>query len=306
MQIYPQSKWQTMARDHDLAVSPLVEEFQSRKQRNQKHPVYDFLFDYYQCNRRHLLEWHPGFGVILEGSSAQAWLRNPHYISGPEGVYLDPACITPKIRTRAKWIHNLLQMALKRESRFTCFGLHEWAMLYRAQNRRHPDTPLRVSQQTIDATVEALPINCTHYDAFRFFSDPAKPLNARYLDHEDRSENEQFGCLHFAMDLYKWCYKLAPFISSELTREAFLLGIRAREMDMQASPYDVAEFGLPAVDITSAQGRASYVAFQKDIERKARELALAIRDTVKQLLKIPPSAENLMQDQAGMQRHAQL
>ena len=58
-----------------------------------------------------------------------------------------------------------------------CFGLHEWAMVYRDRaSTRHP-VPLRLGQAGTDAVVEAHPIRCTHFDAFRFFTPPAVGRN---------------------------------------------------------------------------------------------------------------------------------
>lgn len=47
------------------------------------------------------------------------------------------------------------------------------------------------------------------------------------------------GCVHAAMDLFKYAYQLYPFISSELLRDCLILAIKARKIDMRASPYDV-------------------------------------------------------------------
>src|SRR5579883_982461 len=59
--------WQS-ARDTYLArVRPWAEDRTRRMARHEKHPVYDFLFEYYSFRPAHLLRWTPGFGVILEG-----------------------------------------------------------------------------------------------------------------------------------------------------------------------------------------------------------------------------------------------
>lgn len=41
------------------------------------------------------------------------------------------------------------------------------------------------------------------------------------------------------MDLFKYAYQLYPFVSSELLRECLELAVKARKVDMRASPYDV-------------------------------------------------------------------
>lgn len=47
------------------------------------------------------------------------------------------------------------------------------------------------------------------------------------------------GCVHAAMDLFKYAYQLYPFVSSDLLRECLVLAVTARKIDMRASPYDV-------------------------------------------------------------------
>jgi hypothetical protein len=71
------------------------------------------------------------------------------------------------------------------------------------------------------------------------------------------------------MDLYRFCYKIAPWIESEVLADAFALARAARELDMRASPYDLAEFGFEPIAIESADGRAQYVRLQREIARSA-------------------------------------
>jgi hypothetical protein len=71
------------------------------------------------------------------------------------------------------------------------------------------------------------------------------------------------------MDLYRFCYKVAPWIESELLADAFALARAARELDMRASPYDLAAFGFEPIPIESADGRAQYVRLQREIARSA-------------------------------------
>lgn len=47
------------------------------------------------------------------------------------------------------------------------------------------------------------------------------------------------GCVHAAMDLFKYAYQLYPFVSSDLLRDCLELAVTARKVDMRASPYDV-------------------------------------------------------------------
>ncbi|NIP97292.1 MAG: 3-methyladenine DNA glycosylase, partial [Akkermansiaceae bacterium] len=51
-----------------------------------------------------------------------------------------------------------------------------------------------------------------------------------------REANEQPGCIHANMDLYKWTAKALPWAGSDLLWDCFELALRAREVDMRASP----------------------------------------------------------------------
>ena len=113
--------------------------------------------------------------------------------------------------------------------------------------RRHQDWPLRLGQAGTDDVVREHQIKCTHYDAFRFFTPPARPLNAVQPDRESQVRMEQPGCLHASMDVYKWAYKLIPVVPSDLLLDAFVLAKSIRELDMRASPYDLTELGYQPV-----------------------------------------------------------
>jgi hypothetical protein len=143
--------------------------------------------------------------------------------------------------------------------------MHEWAMVYRAEEVRHDQIPLRLTDDEIAEFVESRPLLCTHYDAFRFFTNKARPLNKNKLSRENFGEMEQPGCVHTNMDLYKWAFKLYPWISSEIIREAFFNAVETRKVDMQASPYDVTEFGLKPIKIETEAGRKEYIERQTEI-----------------------------------------
>ena len=254
-------------------MEPWVEAFRQRRTVRQKHPVHDFLFEYYQCKRRLIAEWHPPINVILIGDEAMKYLTYKQYTKQLNGVFLDPSRISSKLLSSLVWIGKLIEAALARRSQHQCYGLHEWAMVYKPESIRHENTPLRLSPQEIEKVIESNSVCCTHYDAFRFFTEAAKPINTIQPSHEDRRVNEQFGCVHFNMDLFKWCYKLHPWISSELLLECFQLAVKARELDMRASPYDLEEYGYDPICIETAAGRAHYQEYQKNIGDEGRMLA---------------------------------
>ena len=269
-------EWSIRAAHHRSKLLPWVEAFRKRKEIREKHPVHDFLFEYYPCKRRLLTDWHPPLGFELEGTEARHFLKDKNYTQGINGVYLNPDSITTKERNRIDWIVGLLQSVQGRINQHHCYGIHEWAMVYKSTRIRHYDTPLRLPPTEIEKVVESQPIRCTHYDAFRFFSEPARPFNSIQPKHEDRQINEQFGCIHFNMDLFKWCYKMHPWISSELMVDCFFLAIEARELDMRASPYDLSAYGYTPIPIETPQGRMLYQSEQKKLGMQGRELASRI------------------------------
>jgi hypothetical protein len=143
-------------------------------------------------------------------------------------------------------------------------------MVYRDENVRHGAVPLRLSRAETDAVVEAGGVRCTHYDAFRFFTPDAVPLNRVELRREATADHDQPACLHVAMDLYKFTFVIAPYSSAEVVADGFELAVAAREVDMRASPYDLAAFGFAPIRIETRDGREEYVTHQKEIARRAR------------------------------------
>jgi hypothetical protein len=152
--------------------------------------------------------------------------------------------------------------------------MHEWAMVYRQtpEQVRHNAWPLRLSPEGTAAVVEQNRVRCSHFDAYRFFTAPARPLNLLMPSRETQHDNEQPGCLHANMDIYKWSYKLSPLVPSELVADAFALARDIRAMDMRASPYDLQALGYPPIRVESPEGRAEYAAEQRAFAERAAPL----------------------------------
>jgi hypothetical protein len=240
-----------------------------RARRGAAHPVHDFLFTYYSHRPAQLRRWHPGAGVVLAGDAPHAsW---PGYVAAPGGVTADLAPLAGGRGRTARFAADLLRRTAARPPFFGCFGLHEWAMVYRQRPEevRHTAWPLRLGADGVAEVVEAAPLRCTHFDAFRFFTVPARTRNVLTPTREAAPELEQGGCLHANMDLYKWAYKLTPFVASELVVDCFALAWDVRELDMRASPYDLGGLGYEPVRIETAEGRAEYVAAQRAFADRA-------------------------------------
>jgi hypothetical protein len=265
-----EGEWRAREAAHRGRLSPWVEAHRSRRAGAVSHPVIDFLFTYYSFRPGQLLRWSPGVGVVLEDPDAE-WAGRKHFVTKEGSAGLDLGSMSDRERGALRWIGDLLAATAGRPGRFGCFGLHEWAMVYRLSHEevRHSKFRLRLSPEEIAAAVEAAPLCCTHYDAFRFFTPPARPLNTVEPSLDSRIDLEQPGCLHTNMDLYKWAYKLSPWVPSELIADAFLLAAEIREVDMRASPYDLSEIGYEPIAIETVEGREEYERLQRGFAERA-------------------------------------
>jgi hypothetical protein len=245
--------WRARRAAHEARVDAWITPHLARRRAGIKHPVEDFLFTYYSYRPAQLRRWVPGHGFTLEGSP-------------------DVGREVPD--ERRDWIRGLLRATAGRSPHLGCFGLHEWAMVYRQRpdEVRHDAWPLRLAPQRIAAIVEERGVRCSHFDAYRFFTAPARPLNLLAPTRETQHDNEQPGCLHANMDLYKWAYKLQPRSGSELVADCFALARDIRALDMRASPYDLADLGYPPVRIETPEGRAEYAAAQRRFAERAAPL----------------------------------
>jgi hypothetical protein len=259
---------------HRAELSSFCAAHRERRSRKVPHPVYDFLFTYYSASSSEIELWHPGALYSLEDDASnriEVLLRTQNYSRIDGLVSLNPCCRDTRTLRRARSLYDLNRAIATREERYSCFGLHEWAMVYREGTPRH-SIPLRFSPSELQKIVERETIACSHYDAFRFFTPSAQPRNTLSLRSEERHALDQGGCIHVTMDLYKWCYKLSPLISSTLLRRAFFLAKEAREIDMRASPYDLTSFGFTPIQIETEEGKREYVTLQRGLAEKGRAL----------------------------------
>lgn len=276
--VLTRDEWVRRQSAHTDAADQLTAAHRLRQLRGERHPVWDFLFSYYPTKPSRLRRWSPGTGVALEV---------------PAGITTDelpgPAKFHRRVRSgnRDLWtvdgdaffdargrtvtlIHRLLRATASRPARFTCFGMHEWAMVYHGRPR-HPE-PLRLGAAGTDRVVEGSTIACSHFDAFRFFTPDAVPLNALTPTYGTRELWEQPGCLHATMDLYKWAGKLGPLVPGELWLDTFRLACEVRTLDMEASPYDLRSWGLKPLPVETPAGRSEYARRQKASAARGQDL----------------------------------
>ena len=207
--------WRARRLAHERRIDGWLAPHLARRRAGIKHPVEDFLFTYYSHRPAQLRRWHPGAGVVLRDADPAQFGRG--YRATPVGVTLDTDQVRRRRAGSIAWIRSLLAVTAARPAQFGCFGLHEWAMVYRQTREevRHNAWPLRLSPAETAAVVEERGVRCSHFDAYRFFTAPARPLNQLHPTRETQHDNEQPGCLHANMDLYKWAYKLSPLVPSE-------------------------------------------------------------------------------------------
>ncbi|MER7332563.1 MULTISPECIES: 3-methyladenine DNA glycosylase [unclassified Micromonospora] len=274
------ARWRARRRAHEARVDAWLTPHLARRRRGEKHPVEDFLFTYYSHRPAQLRRWHPGAGVVLRDADPAEFGRD--YRATAAGVTLDTEGVRTRRAESVEWIRALLVATAGRPAHLGCFGMHEWAMVYRQTQAevRHNAWPLRLSPERTAAVVEERGVRCSHFDAYRFFTAPARPLNVLTPTRETQHAHEQPGCLHANMDLYKWAYKLSPLVPGELVADAFELAREIRTLDMRASPYDLADLGYPPVRVETPEGRAEYAAAQRGFADRAAALRARLLDAL--------------------------
>ena len=275
-------QWRAQARAHTERARAYTEPFRQRRARQETHPIYDFLFTYYSFPPAQLERWHAGPGVVLLGDDAVAERSGWRFYTvvedadgrGTPGVTVDAAEFVGARERMVDFADTIFSSVAAKPGSFSCFGLHEWAMAYKSEENgvRHDYVPLRLGSSGTDEVVETHQIRCTHFDAFRFYAPQARDLNQFTPTREKQVALEQPGCLHAGMDVYKWLYKLAPLVDSGLIMDAFELAWDTRIMDMQASPYDLSDWGFEPIRIETPDGKAEYVERQRGFSERSQKL----------------------------------
>lgn len=285
-------EWRERTAAHEARVDALTAGHRERRSDGRAHPVEDFLFTYYRWKPSQLRRWHPGAGVGLFAGSVAGSVA-PHrdwrfYVVDDDVVRVDVDGFLEARGDTVRFVHELVSRTAGRAGRFGCFGLHEWAMVYRLDQTevRHSAWPLRLGQAGTDAVVESHQVACSHFDAYRFFTPEAAPRNLLAPTRASQAAYEQPGCLHAGMDLYKWAMKLSPAIGSDLAVDAFELARDIRELDMRAAPYDLRELGYEPVLIETAEGKAEYVEEQRRFSERGQALRARLLAELDQALSL--------------------
>jgi hypothetical protein len=282
VQVLDEPEWRERTAAHEARVDSATAAHLARRRDHRKHPVEDFLFTYYSFKPAQLRRWHPGAGTALAGAAEAPHTDWRFYAVEAGLVHVDVEAFTAARGDTLRFVRELLVRTAGRPARFGCFGLHEWAMVYRLDpsDVRHSGWPLRLGASGTDAVVESHQVACSHFDAYRFFTPAAQPLNALAPTRETQTALEQPGCLHAGMDLYKWAHKLVPAVSSDIVMDCFELARDIRALDMRAAPYDLRELGYEPVRIETAEGKAEYAAAQRGFSVRGQALRARLVDAI--------------------------
>ena len=79
-------------------------------------------------------------------------------------------------------------------------------------------------------------------------------------------------------------YKLGPAVPGDLLLDCFVLAADVRELDMRASPYDLRAAGYEPVAIETPEGKAQYVAAQRESARRGAALRAGLLAVCDRLL----------------------
>lgn len=299
MKTYAAEEWILKTQNHEALVSPYTDAFIHRRGLGRTHAVHDFLFTYYGCSPLKLKQWIPSFEeeLILPDNFQKLfpWFRDYWFKIDANKLSLNHDRLQENLLATARFTADLCNNILNRPARFKCFGLHEWAMVYKTspQDLRHKGQKLRLPPEELARFVESQAICCSHYDAYRFFTPEAKPFNSLVPLLDTRLEMEQAGCLHANMDIYKWATKLWPWIGSDFMAKAFLLALEGRELDMRASPYDLTDQGYEPICIETEEGRATYQQEQRRLTERSTPLREELRDLCHRLIQLRVGAKSI-------------
>eukprot|EP00658_Telonema_sp_P-2_P065240 TRINITY_DN54533_c0_g1_i3.p1 TRINITY_DN54533_c0_g1~~TRINITY_DN54533_c0_g1_i3.p1 ORF type:complete len:298 (+),score=48.86 TRINITY_DN54533_c0_g1_i3:34-927(+) len=230
-----------------------------------------------------------GLGVEMVGASSEdvagpqggCLAQKGLQLDGDGGVYLAGNLgLRPE---PYRWSRELLARTQSNPVVLNCFGLHEWAMVYRPDHRsagsaRYQDgLRFRLSQSEVNRLVEESQLRCSHLDALRMFSPAAQTRPNRFgsiqaLSRDNQPQLEQAACVHAALDLLRWCIKLSPFVRAELLADCLEHALRARRVDVAAGPYDCLEFGIEPIRIETDMGRREYRDLQIELMKEGKPL----------------------------------
>ena len=148
-----------------------------------------------------------------------------------------------------------------------------WSTGSRPTQVRHAGWPLRLGGAGTDEVVESHRIGCSHFDAFRFFTDAGAAAQhpAARAATTGRRSSSRAACTP------GWTSTSTPsgsrpLVPSELVADCFELARDIRVLDMRASPYDLTALGYAPVRSRRPTGKQEYVAAQRAFAERGAPL----------------------------------
>ena len=170
---------------------------------------------------------------------------------------------------------RLLRATAAAPAQFGCFGLHEWAMVLPARTTSAAASGLAAAARARTAptrSCEEHQIKCTHYDAFRFFTPPARPAQSAAAGPGSpagpgaaRLPARVHGPVQVGL-------QADPAVPSELLVDCFVLARRDPRAGHAGIALRPADLGYPPVRIETVAGKAEYVAAQREFAAQAQVL----------------------------------
>src|SRR5690348_16801548 len=129
--VLQREEWTAREAAHQERVDRATAAHRERRQSGRAHPVEDFLFTYYPFKPAQLRRWHPGPGVLLADAPDLPRAGWRFYCERDGGSVLDIAAYLEARGDVVDRVHRLVSATAGRPAQLGCFGLHEWAMVYR-------------------------------------------------------------------------------------------------------------------------------------------------------------------------------
>jgi hypothetical protein len=120
-----------------------------------KHPIFNFLHKYYSYSAESLKQYSPGMACLLTETNVKDFeerVLHSRFAIIEEDRSVQYQVIDIRDFRGQQKIKNirrnreLLKNTMGRNPVFSCYGLHEWAMLYKGNTKHQHELDLRVSQ----------------------------------------------------------------------------------------------------------------------------------------------------------------
>src|SRR5204863_891169 len=121
MKPMPRVAWAAARAAYLDRMRPWVEERLHRMSRGQKHPVRDFLFEYYSFRPAHLLRWSPGVGVLLENARPPDLEWGKDFTATADGLVLTADTFPAHRVSFVGWAVQYLEGIAARPPLYGCF-----------------------------------------------------------------------------------------------------------------------------------------------------------------------------------------